>query len=132
MIGDSFSERIVRALAEKYLNSGRNITMGNYFTSFALANALERKATLFGTVRQSRRALPPKAKSIQGVRKGDSMHIYKDIASDLFSEIALGLNHCRVAYCAIALRRTGAIKYFTKQVQWFWQGDVIRMRFTFL
>ncbi|XP_077129900.1 uncharacterized protein LOC143785111 [Ranitomeya variabilis] len=50
---------IVKTLAVPIFNSGRNITMDNYFTSVELGNFLLAKAiTLAGTIKQNRREIP--------------------------------------------------------------------------
>lgn len=52
-------ERVVRELTEKYTGAGRNITCDNFFTSMNLAKyLLQRKTTLVGTVRKTRKFLP--------------------------------------------------------------------------
>lgn len=52
-------ERVVRELSLKYLNTGRNITTDNFFTTLPLAKFLfSKKTTLVGTVRKTRKFLP--------------------------------------------------------------------------
>ena len=52
-------ERVVRELSQEFLNSGRSITCGNFFTALSLAKHLfSKKTTLVGTVRKTRKFLP--------------------------------------------------------------------------
>ena len=51
--------RVVLQLSEHIRGSGRNVTMDNFFTSYALARELSnRRLTLVGTVRSNRREVP--------------------------------------------------------------------------
>ena len=71
----SISERVVMHLAQPFLGVGRNITTDNWFTSIPLSDQLEAAHTsLVGTIRSSRRDIPPAAKDLQGRCRGDSKH----------------------------------------------------------
>ncbi|XP_055936617.1 piggyBac transposable element-derived protein 4-like [Argiope bruennichi] len=52
-------DKIVKRLLEPIFNSGRNLTVDNWYTSYDLAkDLLKKKITLVGTVRKNKRELP--------------------------------------------------------------------------
>ena len=52
-------ERVVKELAAPFKNSGRNITMDNYFTTLPVAkHLLSWKLTITGTLRQNKPYIP--------------------------------------------------------------------------
>lgn len=56
---DDFSQRMVLSLADRFLDAGANITMGQSFTSYRLAKALSaRNTTLVGPIRSNQREIP--------------------------------------------------------------------------
>ncbi|GBM28779.1 hypothetical protein AVEN_177992-1 [Araneus ventricosus] len=56
---ESLPENIVMRLLSPYLNTGRNVTADNYFSSLSLAKRLKTKNTSFvGTVRRHRKEIP--------------------------------------------------------------------------
>ncbi|XP_035228790.1 piggyBac transposable element-derived protein 4-like [Stegodyphus dumicola] len=56
---ESLPENVVMRLLSHYLNSGRNLTTDNYFSSLSLARRLKMKNTsFFGTVRRHRQEIP--------------------------------------------------------------------------
>lgn len=58
------SENIVLRLVHPYLDTGRNITMDNFFTSVSLAEKLlARNTTVVGTVNRARRDIPTEVKN---------------------------------------------------------------------
>lgn len=66
-------------LISPFLNCGRNLTGDNFFTDIRTANRLlEMNTTYVGTVRNSRRFLPEKAKVTVDREKGDSRHFYSN------------------------------------------------------
>ena len=53
--------RVVKDLVKEIENSGRNVTCDNFFTSVSLArDLLQKKLTLYGTIRRNKSELPPK------------------------------------------------------------------------
>ena len=74
---DNQGERIVRQLAEPFLDKRRTITTDDFFTGMSLAKYLRtRKTGLIGTVRKSRRFLPSKIN--EKSRELGSFFIYHD------------------------------------------------------
>jgi hypothetical protein len=60
---ESLSENVVMRLVSPYLNTGRNVTTDNYFSSISLAKRLKKKNTSFvGTVRRHRKEIPNEVK----------------------------------------------------------------------
>lgn len=60
----SVSENVVLRLVEPYLDTGRNITTDNFFTSLNLAEILKaRNTSLVGTVNRARREIPHEVKT---------------------------------------------------------------------
>ena len=73
----NFSEAVVMHLCEPIFGSGANVTGDNYFSSSSLVERLsEKQLSYIGTIRNNRKDVPPKAKSISGRRKGDSVFLY--------------------------------------------------------
>ena len=75
-ISHSIGEAVVMKLADGWLNSGRNITADNWFTTTQLADRLLTKQTFVGSMRRNNRSIPPAAKAIARRRKKDSVHYY--------------------------------------------------------
>ena len=72
----SFTRRISLELTKQFLNSGRNVTMDNWFTTVELATELlSRKTSLIGTTRSNRREISKAAKVVTTrVRKSTAFH----------------------------------------------------------
>ena len=69
--GDSIqtglAKSVVMKLSRPFVNTWRNITTDNYYTSVALANELwENKFTLLGTLKRNSRGIPENAKQVIG------------------------------------------------------------------
>ena len=61
---ESLPESVVMPLLSSYLNTGRNMTDDNHFSSLSLAKILKRKNTSFiGTIRRHQKEIPLKLKS---------------------------------------------------------------------
>lgn len=59
-----FCIQIVMQLCSRFRNTGRNITMDNFFTSVPLAqHLLEKDLTIVGTLRQNKPDIPPLMKA---------------------------------------------------------------------
>uniref|UniRef100_A0A3P8S7B4 PiggyBac transposable element-derived protein domain-containing protein n=1 Tax=Amphiprion percula TaxID=161767 RepID=A0A3P8S7B4_AMPPE len=60
---ERLSENVVMRLMEPFLDTGRNVTTDNFFTSLSLAQRLlSRKTTILGTVNKIRREIPHSAR----------------------------------------------------------------------
>ncbi|XP_057675297.1 uncharacterized protein LOC130905701 isoform X2 [Corythoichthys intestinalis] len=61
--GHRLPDNVVLQLMEPFLDKGRNVTTDNFFTSMQLAKSLlQRKTTIVGTMKKTRREIPPSAK----------------------------------------------------------------------
>ena len=68
---------LVINLLSPYLDSGRNLTSDNWFTSKTLAERLvDRRTTLVGTVKSRSRFVPNAARSLNNRVRGDTLHLY--------------------------------------------------------
>ncbi|MBN3292581.1 PGBD4 protein, partial [Polypterus senegalus] len=68
--GERLSEDVVMNLMEPFLDKGRTVTTGNFFTSLSLANRLlQRNTTLLGAINKVHRELPPPAKDTSGLEE---------------------------------------------------------------
>lgn len=57
-------ERVVKELVEQYKNSGRNVTMDNFFTTISLADTLQSwRLSMVGTMKKNKTCLPPEFKA---------------------------------------------------------------------
>ncbi|XP_012935756.1 host cell factor 1 isoform X3 [Aplysia californica] len=74
----------VIALTQPYFGSGRNLTVNNFFTDLTLSTyLLSNNITLVGTVKKTRRFLPPEFKSGKGLGKGDAIFAFQKKATIL-------------------------------------------------
>jgi Transposase IS4 len=69
---------IVKTLAKSIQNSGRNITMDNFFTSVELAeDMLKLNSTIVGTLRHNKRPIPLELKPNKHNKKFSSVHVFR-------------------------------------------------------
>ncbi|XP_035988167.1 uncharacterized protein LOC110367769 isoform X3 [Fundulus heteroclitus] len=65
--GERLSETVVMRLMEPFMDKGRTVTTGNFFTSLSLAQRLlSQKTTILGTVDKRRREIPQSARRMEG------------------------------------------------------------------
>ena len=70
---------LVINLVSPYLDSGRNLTCDNWFTSKTLAEILtHRRTTLVGTLKSRARCVPNVARSVSNRSRGDTLHFYSE------------------------------------------------------
>jgi hypothetical protein len=70
-------QALVMELMEPFLDSGRNLTTDNWFTSKKLAlKLIDRRTTLVGTLKNNSPCIPAPAKTTEGRVRGDSVHFY--------------------------------------------------------
>lgn len=73
------AHQLVLRLAEKWLDSNRNITMDNYFTSYPLACELweRRSTTIVGTLRSNKREIPKEFAGVtEAVKRGKFKSVF--------------------------------------------------------
>jgi hypothetical protein len=77
---ESSANALVKRLSQNILNTGRNITMDNFFTSIPLADQLliEHKTTIVGTLRKNKKEIPPDFLSNNNRSKPSSLFGFGD------------------------------------------------------
>jgi hypothetical protein len=81
-VAKNLAQTVVQELIVPLINSGRNITTDNFYTSLPLARDLKRKGfSSVGTIRKNRREIPPAALETKGRPIGSSFFYYKPEAT---------------------------------------------------
>ena len=72
---------VVKRLCSGIIGTGRNINLGNWFTSYDLAEKMLRhQITLAGTLRKNKRHIPPEFLDFQNRDENTSLFGFGDIA----------------------------------------------------
>ncbi|GFO35802.1 PiggyBac transposable element-derived protein 4-like protein [Plakobranchus ocellatus] len=79
VLGQSQGHAVVMELTLPHQNKGRNVTMDNFFSDADLADKLlQRKTTIFGTVRRNKCFLPNEFLAKKKLKLNDSLFGFSD------------------------------------------------------
>lgn len=117
--GQRLGENVVLRLMEPYINTGRNVTTDNFFTSIKLAKDLkQRRTSVVGTMNRIRRELPASAKELSGELFSTRVFKHEEITLTVYkckptkNVLVLSSLHPTVAIGSNSKKKPETIEYY--------------------